>query len=147
MANGKPGRPDYVKQIISFFNKNPNASQIDCAETLKIDKDTVNKILNRKPKIAFLDCIQIPETPDDPYVSLMYITPKGDVVMLGAIHGFTAHSVLLQKAGSLKSKGNKVYLFTASQSKNGIHFSPQYSKEDIELRKIRSAHGWGEKKL
>lgn len=144
MTKRKPGRPNYVKQIISFFKDNPNASQLDCAKALGIDKDTVNKTINRKPKIAFLNCLQISETPNDPYVCLIYVTPQGVVKSLGSIHGFNAHSIILQTAGSLRAQGNKVYLFTASQAKNGIHFSTQCSKEDVELKKIRSAHGWGD---
>lgn len=146
MNKGKPGRPDYVKQIISFFKENPNASQIDCAEKLRIDKDTVNKILNRTPKFSYLKCEQIPETQDDPYVALAFITPKGEFASYGSQHGFIEHSDLLQKSGVLKAQGNKVYLITRSQIKKGFQFSPRFSDEDYELQKIKKSHGWGKKK-
>ena len=39
-----------------------------------------------------------------------------------------------------------MYLFTESQMKNDISFTPRLSSEDMEIRDFAIRHGWGQKK-
>lgn len=56
-------------------------------------------------------------------------------------------SKLLHQIQDLKTKHYKVYVFTESQVKKGISFTPHLSNEDMEIKDFAIRHGWGQKSL
>ena len=77
---------------------------------------------------------------------MLYIPAPGKVISVGPKRGTVEHQKLLLAAANCKKRGYNVYLFTESQMKNDISFTPRLSSEDMEIRDFAIRHGWGQKK-
>ena len=149
----KAGRPKTDRKEIAEKLKeieknyvNKKITQEFCAEKLGITHRTFCNIIKKSFQFSYLEVEQFPETPSDPYVSMMYVPSPGKLYVMGPVHGEAAHEKFLCKAVELKKKQYKVYLFTASQLKKGYEFTPHISELDNEIRAFAIRHGWGQKK-
>lgn len=144
----KTDKKEVLKKLNEIENgaKNKTITQEFCARELGITHRTFSSIIKNSFEFSYLEAEQIPESVNDPYVSMMYIPAPGKLFAIGPWRGMTEHQKLLQQIEDLKNKHYKVYVFTESQVKKGISFTPRLSSEDMEIRDFAIRHGWGQKK-
>lgn len=144
----KTDKKEVIKKLhaIEAEAKRKIITQEFCAKELGITHRTFSNIIKNSFNFTYLDTEQIPESVADPYVSMMYIPVPGKLFVIGPWWGMTEHQKLLQQIQDLKTKHYKVYVFTESQAKKGISFTPCLSNEDMEIRDFAIRHGWGQKK-
>lgn len=134
-----------LKEIEKDCN-NKVITQEFCAEKLGITHRTFCNIIKESFDFSHLETEQIPESVNDPYVYMLYIPKPGKLVSVVPKRGTSKHQELLFAAANCKKRGYNVYLFTESQMKNDITFTPRLSSEDMEIRDFAIRHGWGQKK-
>lgn len=149
----KIGRPKTdrkeIAKTLKEIEKNYQSKVITqefCAEKLGITHRTFCNIIKGSFDFSILDTEQIKESDKDPYVYMLYLPAPGKVISVGPKRGTAEHQKLLLAAANCKKRGYNVYLFTDSQMKNAITFTPRLSSEDMEIRDFAIRHGWGQKK-
>ena len=149
----KIGRPkidrkeiaEKLKELEKSYN-NKVITQEFCAEKLGITHRTFCNIIKSSFDFSILDTEQIKESDKDPYVYMLYLPAPGKIISVGPKRGTAEHQKLLFAAANCKKRGNNVYLFTESQMRSDVTFTPRLSSEDIEIRDFAIRHGWGQKK-
>ena len=149
----KAGRPKTDRKEIAEKLKeieknyvNKKITQEFCAEKLGITHRTFCNIIKGSFDFSILDTEQIKESDKDPYVYMLYLPAPGKIISVGPKRGTAEHQKLLFAAANCKKRGYNVYLFTESQMRSDVTFTPRLSSEDIEIRDFAIRHGWVQKK-
>lgn len=92
------GRPktdkiEVIKKLhaIEAEAKGKIITQEFCAKELGITHRTFSNIIKNSFNFTYLDTEQIPESVDDPYVSMMYIPAPGKLFAIGTWREMTEH--------------------------------------------------------